>query len=153
MAVIHAPRPLPPPAPPVAPAAPPIALLLVEPHFLVRRTVSAIARDMRLADPKEVTTIAAAESLVALCAFDALFLSLDEEAAALELMSHVRNGDTKCAADIPIAVTAASCDTALALRLKQLDVQRLLLRPFKVKGFLDAIVALRAHPAEIHRAA
>jgi hypothetical protein len=153
MAVIHAPQPLPPPAPPTAPAAPPIALLLVEPNFLVRRTVSAVARAMRLAHPKEVTSIEAAGSLVARYGFDALFLSLDEEAAALELMSQVRNGDTKCAADIPIAVTAASCDTALALRLKHLDVQRLLLRPFKVKGFLDAIMALRAHPAATHRTA
>lgn len=151
MAVIHAPRPLPPPPAAVAPAAPPIALLLVEPHFLVRRTVSAVARDMRLADPKEVTTIEAAESLVALYKFDALFISLDEQVAALELMSRVRSGGTKCAADTPIAVTAGACDTALALRLKELDVQRLLLRPFKVKGFLDAIMALRAHPGEIHK--
>ena len=134
--------------PPVVPraAAPPIDLLLVEPQFLLRRTVAAVARDMRLAKPREVTTIEQAESLLALYQFDALFLSLDEEDAALALMSRVRNGDTKCAADIPIAVTAGACGTPLALRLKELEVRRLLLRPFKVKGVLDAIVALRATP-------
>ena len=147
MAVIHAPTPLPAAAPVVAaPAAPPIDLLLVEPQFLLRRTVAAVARDMRLANPQEVTSIEAASRLVAIQAFDALFLSLDDEAAALELMSRVRNGDTLCAAAIPIAVTAAACDTSLALRLKHLDVRRLLLRPFKVKGVLDAIVALRPAP-------
>ena len=154
MAVIHAPQPLPahPPVAPV-PQAPPIDLLLVEPQFLLRRTVAAVARDMRLAIPKEITTIEQAESLVSFHAFDALFLSLDEENAALELMSRVRNGDTKCARDVPIAVTAAACGTPLALRLKHLEVKRLILRPFKVKGVLDAIAALRPAPAEIHKAA
>ena len=154
MAIIHAPQPLPAHAPVVVPPmAPPINLLLVEPQFLIRRTVAAVARDMRLANPKELTTIEQAESLVAFQSYDALFLSMDEEAAALELMSRVRNGDTKCAADIPIAVTAATCGTPLALRLKHLDVRRLILRPFKVKGVLDAIVALRQPPAESRRPA
>jgi len=154
MAVIHAPQPLPVHAPvPPVPMAPPIELLLVEPQFLLRRTVAAVARDMRLANPKELTTIEQAESLLSFHAFDALFLSLDEEQAALELMSRVRNGDTKCAPDVPIAVTAAACGTPLALRLKHLEVRRLILRPFKVKGVLDAIAALRQLPAESHKAA
>ena len=144
MAVIHAPQPLPAKAPVVpAPVLPPIDLLLVESQFLLRRTVAAVARDMRLAKPREVTTIELAESLVAIYRFDALFLSLDEEDAALALMARVRNGDTKCPRDTPIAVTAAACGTPLALRLKELEVRRLLLRPFKVKGVLDAIAALR----------
>jgi hypothetical protein len=147
VAVIHAPQPQAAAvAAPVATAAPPIALLLLEPQFLLRRTVAAVAREMRLADSQETTTVEAAARLLGLQAFDALFLSLDEESAALDLLSRVRNGDTLCAVDIPIAVTAASCDTALALRLKHLDVRRLLLRPFKVKGVLDAIVALRQPP-------
>jgi hypothetical protein len=154
MAVIHPPSTLPTPAP-VAPAPmlPPIALLLVEPQFLLRRTVAAVARDMRLADPRETTTIELADSLVAIHDFDALFLSLDEEDAALALMNRVRNGDTKCPRDIPIAVTAAACGTPLALRLKELEVRRLLLRPFKVKGVLDAIAALRQAAPERARAA
>jgi CheY-like chemotaxis protein len=147
MAVIHAPQATvaPPPAPKLPPA-PPIDLLLVEPQFLVRRTVAAVARDMGLADPQEITSVEAAARLVAVHAFDALFLSLEEQDQALDLMSRVRNGETQCERTIPIAVTAAACDTALALRLKNLEVRRLLLRPFKVKGVLDAIVALRPAP-------
>lgn len=145
MGIIHAPQPrVAPPPMVVAPIAPPIELLLVEPQFLLRRTVAAVARDMRLANPREITTIEQAQSVLALYRFDALFLSLEEEAAALELITRVRSGDTKCDAGIPMAVMAGSCGTPLALRLKELDVRRLLLRPFKVKGVLDAIVALRA---------
>jgi len=154
MAVIHAPQTLPVHAPAApAPVAPPIELLLVEPQFLLRRTVAAVARDMRLANPKEVTSIDQADTLLSSRAFDALFLSLDDETAALALMGRVRNGDTRCAPDIPIAVTAAACSTPLALRLKELEVRRLLLRPFKVKGVLDAIAALRPVPVESHTAA
>ena len=153
MAIIHAPRPLPAQVPVAAvPMAPPIELLLVEPQFLLRRTVAAVARDMRLANPRELITIEQAEALLSFHAFDAIFLSLDEEAAALEMMSRVRNGDTKCASDIPMAVMAASCGTPLALRLKELDVRRLLLRPFKVKDVLDAIVALRTAPVAPRKA-
>jgi len=153
MAVIQAPQPLPAAAPVTpAPAAPPIELLLVEPQFLLRRTVAAVARDLRLANPKELTTIDQASTQVALRAYDALFLSLDEEDDALALMGRVRKGETRCPADTPIAVTAAACGTPLALRLKELEVRRLLLRPFKVKGVLDAIAALRT-PAAPHKAA
>ena len=60
----------------------------------------------------------------------------------------VRNGETQCDRAVPMAVTAASCDTSLAPRLKQLEVRRLVLRPFKVKGVPDAIVALRPAPSE-----
>lgn len=68
-------------------------------------------------------------------------------------MARVRNGDTTCARDIPIAVTAAACATPLAMRLKQLEVRRLLLRPFKVQGVLDAIVPLRQPSPELHKVA
>ncbi len=131
---------------PAEPTLRPISLLLVEPQFVLRRTVAAVARDMRLANPQEITTIEAANRLVAMQAFDALFVSLDEGDIAIDLMQRVRNGQTQCAPATPIAVTAAACDTSLALRLKSLDVRRLLLRPFKVKGVLDAIVALRPNP-------
>ena len=131
---------------PAAPTLPTLSLLLVEPQFLLRRTVAAVARDMRLADPQEITTVDAATRLLSVQTFDALFLSLDEGELAIELMERVRNGETACAAGVPIAVTAAACDTSLALRLKRLDVRRLLLRPFKVKGVLDAISALRPSP-------
>ena len=75
-----------------------------------------------------------------------------EQAVARELMARLRDGDTRCARDIPIAVTAAGA-APLALRLKQLEVRRLPLRPFKVKGVPDAIVLPRQPSPELHKAA
>ncbi|MFT7776571.1 response regulator [Roseateles sp.] len=119
-------------------------LLLLEPQFVLRRTVALMARDMGLADVQEATTPAIAEKLLQEHRFNAVLLAVDDDGAALELVRQVRAGSTVQAPDIPVVATAASCDVELALRLKQLDVNRLLLKPFKVRGMLEAISAVGA---------
>lgn len=127
-----------------APAKPSGRLLLVEPQFVLRRTVSVMARDMGLADVQEATSTAIAHKLLFERRFDGLLISIDEDCEALELLRRLRAGDTLQPADLPVAATAMACDVELALRLKQLDVCRLLLKPFKVRGMLEVISALRA---------
>lgn len=119
-------------------------LLLVEPQFVLRRTVSTMAREMGLADVQEATSAAVAEKLLIDRRFDALLIAIDEEGESLELVRRLRAGETSQVVDLPIAATAISCDVDLALRLKQLDVCRLLLKPFKVRGMLEVISALGA---------
>lgn len=128
------------------PAGPQPRLLLVEPQFVMRRTVATMARDLRLADVQEATSAAAAEKLLADQRFDGLLIALDDEGDALELVRRVRAGASAQPTDLPVAATAAACDVELALKLKQLDVRRLLIKPFKVRGMLDAIAALGAPP-------
>jgi DNA-binding NarL/FixJ family response regulator len=117
-------------------------LLLVEPHFVLRRTTATLARDMGLADVQEATSTATAERLLHERRFDAMLIALDDEGAALELVRRLRAGESVQPVDLPVAATAVSCDVELALRLKQLDIRRLLLKPFKVRGMLDVIAAL-----------
>jgi CheY-like chemotaxis protein len=119
-------------------------LLLVEPQFVLRRTVSVMARDMGLADVQEATSAAIALKLLFERRFDGLLIAIDEDGEALELLRRLRAGDTSQPADLPVAATAMACDVELALRLKQLDVCRLLLKPFKVRGMLEVISALGA---------
>lgn len=119
-------------------------LLLVEPQFVLRRTVSTMARDMGLADVQEATSTALAEKMLFERRFNALLIAIDEDGEALELLRKLRAGETSQPSDLPVAATALSCDVELALRLKQLDVCRLLLKPFKVRGMLEAISALGA---------
>ncbi len=125
-------------------------LLLVEPQFVLRRTVSTMAREMGLADVVEATGVAGAERLLYEQRFDALLVALDDDGGALELVRRVRAGQSSQPADLPVAVMAPACDLALATRVKQLDVCRLLLKPFKVRGMLDVIAALGA-PAPLAR--
>ena len=119
-------------------------LLLVEPQFVLRRTVSTMAREMGLADVQEATSSAQAEKLLHDRRFDGLLIAIDEDGEALELVRRVRAGEAAHPSDVPIAATAMACDVELALRLKQLDVCRLLLKPFKVRGMLEVISALGA---------
>jgi CheY-like chemotaxis protein len=103
-------------------------LLLVEPQFVLRRTVSTMAREMGLADVQEATSPAIAERLLSERRFDALLIALDDDGEALELVRRVRAGETSHPPDMPVAATASACDVELALKLKQLDVCRLLLK-------------------------
>ncbi|MFG6486407.1 hypothetical protein ACG04R_06975 [Roseateles sp. BYS78W] len=119
-------------------------LLLFEPQFVLRRTVSMMAREMGLADVQEATSAALAEKLLHERRFNAMLISLDEDGAALELVRQVRAGQSTQPVDLPIAATASVCDVELALRVKQLDICRLLLKPFKVRGMLEVISALGA---------
>ncbi|MGQ3054349.1 MAG: response regulator [Roseateles sp.] len=119
-------------------------LLLVEPQFVLRRTVAVMARDMGLGDVREATSTAVAEKLLQEERFNALLIAIDDEGAALELLRQLRAGNTMQPADLLVAATAGACDVELALRLKQLDVCRLLLKPFKVRGVLEVIAALGA---------
>lgn len=119
-------------------------LLLIEPQFVLRRTVSTMAREMGLADVQEATSAAVAEKLLFERRYDAVLIAIDEEGEALELLRRLRAGEASHPADVPVAATAVACDVELALRLKQLDVRRLLLKPFKVRGMLEAISALGA---------
>ena len=118
-------------------------LLLVEPQFVLRRTVATMAREMGLADVQEATSAALAERLLFERRFDALLIALDDDGEALKLVERLRAGESPYPAELPVAATAGSCDVELALRLKELDVRRLLLKPFKVRGMLEAISALR----------
>lgn len=119
-------------------------LLLVEPQFVLRRTVSTMARDMGLATVQEATSAAIAERLMFERRFDALLIALDDAGEALELVRRLRAGEASHPADMLVAATASACDVELALKLKQLDVCRLLLKPFKVRGMLEVISALGA---------
>jgi len=119
-------------------------LLLVEPQFVMRRTVSTMAREMGLADVQEATSAAQAGKLLGERRFDAVLIAIDEEGEALALLQRLRAGETSHPAGVSVAVTATVCDVELALRMKQLDVCRLLLKPFKVRGMLEVISALGA---------
>lgn len=129
---------------------PAASLLLVEPQSLMRRTVAAVARELGLAEIHEASSVEAAARMMAAQRYDALVIDLDAEGAAIELMSRLRSGDSQCEKGIPIAVMAGSCDTHMALRLKQLEVRRVLLKPFKVKGVLDSVAGLLPERALAH---
>ncbi|CAN5219530.1 hypothetical protein BH11PSE10_BH11PSE10_14870 [soil metagenome] len=119
-------------------------LLLVDPHSLFRRTVAAVARELNLADVHEASSHDAARQLLHSQHFDALMLDIGESVSALAIVQDVRSGGTGSAAAMPIAMTAESCDLATLTLFKQLQVRRIMLKPFKVKTVLEVVSELVA---------
>lgn len=119
-------------------------LLLVDPHSLFRRTVAAVARDLNLADVHEASSFEIGLQLLQTQRFDALMLDIGDGVHAIALLQRLRQGTLPSPSQLPVALTAESCDLATLTLFKQLEVRRIMLKPFKVKTVLDVVADLAA---------
>lgn len=119
-------------------------LLLMEPHFVMRRTVTVAARELDLADIVEATTPDAALRLLSSKHFDGLLVDMGDDRSGLDLVQKVRDGGTSCLPRMPVALMADACDAQMVQTIKALEVQRLMLKPFKVRTVLEVVTALAA---------
>lgn len=115
-------------------------LLVIEPDFMVRRTIALVARDLDIADVHETSGSDAAASLLATAAYDGVLVCIDDRGYAL--IEQLRGGRTLCSARTPLAVTMSSCGVEDVQRLRDLGIDHVLLRPFKVKAVLQALQVL-----------
>lgn len=114
-------------------------LLLVDPHSLFRRTVAMVARQLNIAEVHEASSLEAAHKLLESQPMDGLLLDIGQGLDALALLQSVRAGALRCPAGTPVALTAEACDLSTAQLYKELDVRRIMLKPFKVKTALEVI--------------
>ncbi len=119
-------------------------LLLVEPQSLIRSTAASVARQLRLPHIDETSSVEGATQRLERSSYDGLLLSLNEQERALALLGRLRAGELATPAAVPVIVMSAGCSTELALRLKQHQVSRVVLTPFKVKTLIESIEALAA---------
>lgn len=117
-------------------------VLLIEPDGLVRGTVASVCRELQLVRLHQATSIAQGEKWMQSNVDHGLLLSLAERDAALALLTRLRAGELRCEVDIPVAVMAASADAELVVRLKELDVRRLLLQPFRLRDVVHTLEQL-----------
>ncbi len=120
--------------------------LVVDGHSLFRRTVALVARQLQIAEVHECSSHEAAQRLLEHRPMDGLLLDIGEGLQALALVQSVRAGGLRCPAQMPIALTAEACDLATAQLYRDLDIRRIMLKPFKVKTALEVIQDL-ARPA------
>lgn len=119
-------------------------LLLVEPQSLIRSTAASVARQLQLPHIDETSSVDAATQRLERNRYDGLLLSLQEREHALALLERLRAGELATPAAVPVVVMSADCNTELALLLKQHQVSRLVLTPFKVKTLLESVEAMAA---------
>jgi DNA-binding NarL/FixJ family response regulator len=121
--------------------------MLVEPDGLVRSTVASVCRDMQLARVRQITSVAMGEQWLKSGKPDGLLISLTEGDASLAFLTRLREGGLRCDPALPVAVMAREADAALVARLKELDVRRFLLQPFRLRDVIHTVEQLWPVPA------
>ena len=121
-------------------------MLLVEEQSLLRKTVSLTARSLGLGTVHEAATLQAAERMLRERAFHGAVISIDCGASGdclynLSLLDKVRNGLSASPSTIPIAVMVDQATTELMYELRERQINRVILKPFRAKILLEAFEA------------
>lgn len=126
-----------------------MTMLLVEEQSLLRKTVSLTARSLGLGTVHEAATIQAAERMLREQKFHGAVISIDCGAHGdclynLALLDKVRNGLSASPATIPIAVMVDQATADLMRELRERQVNRVILKPFRAKILLEAFESFSA---------
>lgn len=119
------------------------AVLLVEPQFVMRRTMVAVAREMGLVDFHEATSVARALPLLAARSYGGVVLDMGEGSGAITLLERLRAGDFASHADTPVIALTFSATEEIGGKLDALQPLRTLHKPFKVRELLESVSRLR----------
>ena len=122
-------------------------ILLVEPQFVLRRTMVMVARDLGMVDFHEASSVGRARALLATGAYEGLVLDLQEGPQALELLGELRQGRFATPRDARVVVLAGGGSPVNAERLQGLDVARVLDKPVRISELLDAVVGVQEEGA------
>jgi len=116
-------------------------VLLFEQHFVMRRTIVTVARDLGVAEIQEASTIDRARVLLATsAAFEAVVLDFDDGARTVDLLGELRHGKFNSRADAPVVVIAAELGRKEEDQLAALAVCEVLRKPFKIGDLLNVFV-------------
>ena len=122
-------------------------ILLVEPQFVLRRTMVMVARDLGMVDFHEASSVGRARALLATGAYEGLVLDLQEGPQALELLGELRQGRFATPRDARVVVLAGGGSPVNAERLQGLDVDRVLGKPVRISELLDAVAGVQEEGA------
>ena len=113
-------------------------LMLVEPQFVMRRTMVAVARELRLAEFHEATSASKALPLMLSRPFRGLVLHIDGDAAVIALLTRLREGSLASRADMPVIGLTYAATGAWGGQLEAFQPMRLLHKPFRVAELLES---------------
>ena len=119
-------------------------VLLVEPQFVLRRTIAMVARDLGMVDFYEASNVGRARTLFAADALDRLVLDVQEGAQVMELLSDLRRGRFATPPDVRVVVLATDGKPVDEARLQALGVTRVLGKPVRISDLLAAIADAQA---------
>jgi AmiR/NasT family two-component response regulator len=121
-------------------------VLLVEPNFVLRRTIVVAARELGVAEIEEASSYAAAERVLAGGTWDAVIVTLDDDDRGLSLLEAARGRATPERQSVALGAVVERADPGRVAALQALRVRRVILKPFRVKQILEMIAAFARTP-------
>ena len=118
-------------------------ILLVEPQFVLRRTVVMVARDLGMVDFHEASSVGRARALLATDAYEGMVLDLQEGPQAMDLLRELRQGRFATPHDVRVVLLAGGGLPVDADGLQGLGVDRVLGKPLRISELLDAVVCVQ----------
>jgi len=119
-------------------------ILLIEPSSLTGSIIVATARQLNLPAVRQVNSVRIAQQRLVHQDFAAVIVSIDEQQQeAIALLEQVRNDALAISASVPVAVITAQVDASTAIKMKALQVRRVLIKPFKVRDVIATITLLK----------
>ena len=119
--------------------------LLIEPQFVLRRTIAMVAREQGVVDFQEASNVGRARALLAGEAFEGVVIDLHEGPLAMALLGELRQGQFATRADARVIALATDGNPVDAARLQALGVAGVLGKPVRISDLLGAIVDADAH--------
>lgn len=114
-------------------------VLLVEPQFVLRRTLCSVSAELGLAAVTEALSVEAALAKLKVASFDALILGGIETSALTQLVTQVRDGRAGCLVNIRIVVMRSPSTAVTKEVLEQIGVDAVIERPFRVGQVFSAV--------------
>lgn len=114
-------------------------VLLVEPQFVLRRTLCSVSAELGLAAVTEALSVEAALAKLKVSSFDAMILGGIETSALTQLVTQVRDGRGGCLVNIRIVVMLSPSISVTKEALEQIGVDAVIERPFRVGQVFSAV--------------
>lgn len=115
-------------------------ILLIEPQFVLRRSIVMVARDLGVVDFHEASSVGRARTLLAADVFEGVVLDFQEGAQAVELLGDLRAGRFTTPYDARVVALDGGSSSVDAKHLRDLGVARVLGRPVRISELLGALV-------------
>lgn len=123
-----------------------LPIMLLEPSALLRQTVALTAISIGVGTVWQAANVRAAEEMLVRQPFAGAVIALDangeDSEDSLSVIESIRDHRTASDDGIPVCVLVDGCDQALLQKLNALNVQRVLIKPFKARILIEVLSSM-----------
>ncbi len=122
--------------------------LLIEQSLVMRQTIALTAGSLRIGEVHQSGSVALALPMLESTPFDGIVMAVDQDgeetarASDYALLARIRDGRTASKANLPIVVLTAACDASFVSTMRALNIERILVKPFRARTLLEALAGM-----------